>query len=143
MRRANTDAMNGDIIQDCSIQSTRQQHNNCHRKQLQRVGQAEEEGKEEKGRGGGEKGRKGEEGRGQEWRRNEKIREAEEEDDKQVKRDVTDWTVVTRNWRQKRMTQFFVKVNESEAFPLHVSLDDKVNELRIGAHLTCGAALCF
>ena len=64
---ANTDAMNGDIIQDCSIQSTRQQHNNYHSKQaMQRRKRKEEKSQEERKRG-----RKDEEGRGQEGKRKE------------------------------------------------------------------------
>ena len=66
-----------------------QQHN-YHRKQLQPAGQTEEGGKEEKGQGERERGRKDEGGRDQEGRRKEKSRETE------VKKDVTDWTVVTK-----------------------------------------------
>ena len=75
-----------------------QQHN-YHRKQLQPAGQTEDGGKEEKGQGEREKGRKDEGGRGQEGRRKEKERETE------VKKDVTDWTVVIRNRRQRQMIQ--------------------------------------
>ena len=71
-----------------------------------------------------EKGRKGER------RKKEKGREAEEERDEEVKKDVTCWTVVTRNKREKRRTiQTFVKVNESRTFPLDVSPDDKVDDV--------------
>ena len=71
-----------------------------------------------------EKGRKGERGK------KDKGREAEEERDEEVKKDVTGWTVVTRNNRKKRRTiQIFVKVNESRTFPLDVSPDDKVDDV--------------
>ena len=41
-----------------------------------------------------------------------------------------DWTVVRRNKRQKKRTvQIVVKVNESKAFPLDVSPDDRVNDV--------------
>ena len=101
-----------------------QQDNNHHRKQRQHVGQTEGERKEEKGQGGREKGRKDEGGRGQEGKRKEKEREAE------VKKHVTDWTVVTRNRRQKKMVQIFVKVNGSRATPMEVNLtDDKVEDV--------------
>ena len=41
-----------------------------------------------------------------------------------------DWTVVTRNKKQKRRTvQIFVKVNESKTCPLDVSPDDKVSDM--------------
>ena len=101
-----------------------QQDNNHHRKQRQHVGQTEGERKEEKGQGGREKGRKDEGGRVQEGKRKEKEREAE------VKKDVTDWTVVTRNRRQREMVQIFVRVNGSKATPMEVSLtDDKVEDV--------------
>ena len=97
---------------------------NYHRKQWQQAGQTEEGGKEEKGQGAREKGRKDEGGRGQEGRRKEKERESE------VKKDVTDWTVVTRNRRQRKMVQIFVKVNGSKATPMEVNLtDDKVQDV--------------
>ena len=71
-----------------------------------------------------EKRRKGERKEG------EKEGEAEEERDEEVKKDVTGWTVVTRNKREKRRTiQIFVKVNESRTFPPDVSPDDKVNDV--------------
>ena len=60
----------------------------------------------------------------------EKGREAQEEGDKEVKKDVTGWTVVTRNKKQMRRTvQIFVKVNESETFPMDVSPDDTISDL--------------
>ena len=80
-------------------------------------GQTEEEGKEEKGQGEREKGRKGERGK-------EKERDAEEQECKQVKKDATGWTVVTRNKRQRKMVQTFVKVNGSKTTPMDVSLTD-------------------
>ena len=65
------------FIDDLSrVGSTQQQHNNHHRKQWQQAGQT-------KGRKDG--------GRGQEGKIKEKERDAE------VKKDVTDWTVVRRN----------------------------------------------
>ena len=117
---ANTDAMNSDIIEDCSIQNTRQQHNNYHSKQaMQRRKRKEEKSQEERKRG-----RKDEEGRGQEGKRKEKERETE------AKKDVTDWTVVTKNRRQRQMVQIFVKVNGSKATPMEVNLtDDKVEDV--------------
>ena len=52
----------------------------------------------------------------------EKGRETEKGRNKEVKKDVTGWTVVTRNKREKRRTiQIFVKVNESGTYPLDVS----------------------
>ena len=60
----------------------------------------------------------------------EKGREAEEEGDKEVKKDVMGWTVATRNKKQKRRTvQNFVKVNESKTFTLDVSPDDTISDV--------------
>ena len=53
-----------------------------------------------------EKGRKGER------RKEEEGRTAEEEGDTQVQMDVTGWTVVTGNKRQKKTVQIFVKLDE-------------------------------
>ena len=97
-------------------QSTRQ-HNNYHSKQAMQ----QRERKEEKGLGERE-GKKGLR-RDQEGRRNE-AGEAE------VKKDVTGWTVVTRNRRQRKMVQIFVKVNGSKATPMEVNLtDEKVEDV--------------
>ena len=104
-----------------SVGSTQQQHNNHHRKQRQhsradRRGKKRREGSRRKGERKKEGG-----GRGQEGKRKEKEREAE------VKKDVTDWTVVTRNRRQRKMVQIFVKVNGSKATTMEVNLtDDKI-----------------
>ena len=100
-----------------------QHRNNNHRKQQQQAGQVEEKGKQEKGR-------KGEGERGQAGRKKEEEKEAVGERGKQVEKDVMDWIVVRRNRRQrKRTVQIFVKVNESKAFPLDVSPDDRVNDV--------------
>ena len=85
------------------------------RKQWQQPRKEEEE---EKGREEREKGRKGQRGSGQEGKRKEKEREAE------VKKDATGWTVVTRNKRQRKMVQIFVKVDEAKVTPMDVSLTD-------------------
>ena len=89
--------------------STQQQQRN---KPQQQAMQGREEGK--KGR---ETVRKGERGK-------EEERDAEEEGDTQVKKDVTGWTVVTRNKRQRKMVQIFVKVDEAKVTPMDVSLTD-------------------
>ena len=110
--------------QDCEGQHRSAQQHNYHRKQWRQARQTEEEGKEKKGQGEREKGRKDEGGRGQEGKTKEKEREAE------VKKDVTDWTVVTRNRKQRKMVQIFVKVNGSKATPMEVNLtDDKVEDV--------------
>ena len=61
--------------------------------------------------------------------------DAEEEECKQVKKDVTGWTVVTRNKRQKKMVQIFVKVDEAKVTPMEVSLTDgKVEDVMRQVH---------
>ena len=58
------------------------------------------------------------------------VRKEDEEGDSKVVKDVTDWTVVTRNKRQRKMAQIFVKVNGSKATPMEVNLtDDKVEDV--------------
>ena len=52
-----------------------------------------------------------------ERRKEEEGRTAEEEGDTQVKKDVTGWTVVTRNKRQKKTVQIFVKLDEMKNGP--------------------------
>ena len=61
----------------------------------------------------------------------EKGRRAEKERDKEVKKDVTGWTVVTRSEKQRKRTiQIFVKVDGSKVTPMEVSLtDDKVEDV--------------
>ena len=92
-------------------------------KQEQRTEQATQEGERdqreegEKGEGERESVRKGERGK-------EEGGDAEEEECKQVKKDVTGWTVVTRNKRQKKMVQIFVMVDEAKMTPMEVSLTD-------------------
>ena len=51
-----------------------------------------------------------------------------QEECKQVEKDATGWTEVTRKKRRKTV-QIFVKVNESKAFPLDVSTDVKVEDV--------------
>ena len=78
---------------------------------------------EEKGREERESVRKGERGKEEEGRT------AEEEGDTQVKKDVTGWTVVTKNKRQKRTVQIFVKLDEMKTVLREVSPEDKVQEI--------------
>ena len=67
--------------------------------------------------------------KGQEGRKKEEEREAKEGGSEQVKKDVTGWTEVTRR-RRKKMIQIFVRVNESKAISMEVSLtDDKVEDV--------------
>ena len=55
----------------------------------------------------------------------------EKEEEKEVKKDVTGWTVVTRSKKQmKRTVQIFVKVDGSKLTPMEVSLaDDKIEDV--------------
>ena len=120
---ANTNVMNDDITQQ--VQEQQQQHWHCNQQQSTRQAMQQQMG--ERGREGGpgeerEKGRKGERGKKEEGRK------AEEEADKQVKQNVTDWTVVTRDRRQKKMIQIFVKVNGTKAMEVSLT-DDKVDDV--------------
>ena len=88
------------------------------------------ERKEEKGQG--EEERRGEKVREENGRKSEEkgVRKEDEEGDNKVVKDMTGWTVVTRNKRQRKMAQIFVKVNGSKATPMEVNLtDDKVEDV--------------
>ena len=52
------------------------------------------------------------------------VRKEDEEGDSKVVKDATGWTVVTRNKRQRKMVQIFVKVDEAKVTPMDVSLTD-------------------
>ena len=67
--------------------------------------------------------------------------EAEEEKHGQVKKDVTGWTVVTRNKRQRRMIQIFVNVDEAKVTPMEASLtngkvEDVMRQIQKGEDVT-------
>ena len=94
--------------------------------------QAMQQGERKEEKGQGEEKRRGEKGRKENGRKSEEkeVRKEDEEGDSKVVKDVTGWTVVTRNKRQKKMVQIFVKVNESKATPMEVNLtDDKVEDV--------------
>ena len=116
--------------QHCSSQGTQQPHKSQQRRQQQTVQrnkredvkrqrEREEERRDEKGRE--ENGRKSEE---------KGVRKEDEKGDSKVVKDVTGWTVVTRNTKQRKLAQIFVKVNGSKATPMEVNLtDDKVEDV--------------
>ena len=113
------------IISSVTQQQQQHWHSNHSKQAMQRREEKEEKGQEER-----ERGRKGGGERGQAGRKKEEEKEAVGERGKQVEKDVMDWTMVRRNKRQKKRTvQIFVKVNESKAFPLEVSPDDRVNDV--------------
>ena len=79
-----------------------------------------------------EKERKG--GRGkrkeQEEGKIEKGREVEEEKDKEVEKDVMDWTLVTRSTKQRRrMVQIFFNADGSRTIMMEMALSDKVSDI--------------
>ena len=80
--------------------------------------------KKEKEKERGEKEKEERERRKSERGKKEERRGAEEEGHKEVKKDVTDWTVVTRNKKKRKMIQIFVKVDGSKVTPMEVSLTD-------------------
>ena len=89
--------------------------------------QSRKEEEEEKGRGERVKGRKGQRGSGQEGRKEEEG-EAEEGRRKQVEKEVTGWTEVTRN-KRKKLVQIFVKVDGMKTVVMEVSPEDKVQKI--------------
>ena len=111
-RDADADVADGEVPQEQP-----QQHRSQPREE-------EEMGREER-----EKGRKGEGERDQEVRKEEE-RKAEKESEEEVKKDVMDWTVVSRSKKQKKMIQIYVKVNGGKVIPTEVNLtDDKVEDV--------------
>ena len=85
------------------VQKHRQHEHNKLNKPQQQAEQTMQARQREKGEKGQEERERGERGK------KEKGREAAEEIDEEVKKDVTGWTVVTRNKREKRkMIQIFV-----------------------------------
>ena len=96
-------------------QSTRQERGGERKRERNREGQR---GRSEQAEESDQEGRKEEE------------RKVEERGCEQVKKDVTDWTVVTRKKKKKKMVQVFVKVDGSRVTPMEVSLsDDKVEDV--------------
>ena len=113
---------------DFAAEAQQQHKSSKHQPTKQAMQQRER--KEEKGQG--EEERRGEKGREENGRKSEakRVRKGDEEGDSKVVKDVTGWTVVTRNKRQKKMVQTFVKVNGSKATPMEVNLtDDKVEDV--------------
>ena len=87
-------------------------------------GQAEEEREKKTGEGGqreeGEKGRERKKG---------KERAVEEQECKQIKKDATGWTMVTRNKRERKMVQIFVKVDGGKTSTMEVKMSDRVDDI--------------
>ena len=113
---------------DFAAEAQQQHKSNKHQPTKQAMQQRER--KEEKGQG--EEERRGEKGREENGRKSEEkgVRKEDEKGDSKVVKDVTGWTVVTRNKRQRKMAQIFVKVNGSKATPMEVNLtDDKVEDV--------------
>ena len=113
---------------DFAAEAQQQHKSSKHQPTKQAMQQRER--KEEKGQG--EEERRGENGREENGRKSEekRVRKEDEKGDNKVVKDVTGWTVVTRNKRQKKMVQIFVKVNGSKATPMEVNLmDDKVEDV--------------
>ena len=104
--------------------SKQQQHQDKPPQATRQQPRKEEEG--EKGRGGREKGRKGQRGSELEGRKEEE-KEAEDGGE-QVEKDVTGWTEVTRN-KRKKMVQIFVKVDGMKMVAMEVSPEDKVQKI--------------
>ena len=100
-------------------QPTRKKKGQVEKEKGQGERESDERGKREEQ--GEEKSETGEDGKG-----------VQEETDKEVEEDVTDWVEVRRRTRgeSRKRVQIFVKVNGSKATPMEVSLtDDKVEDV--------------
>ena len=99
-----------------SIQSPQQRHHNKPEQQTEQATQERESREREKGRKG-------------EGEKEEEERDAGEQECKQVKKDATGWTVVTRNKRQRKMVQMFVKVDGGKTSAIEMEMSDKVDDI--------------
>ena len=129
LRHARDETENADFLTGSMATTAAAQHKSSKHQPTKQAMQQRER-KEEKGKG--EEKRRGEKGRKENGRKSEEkvVRKEDEEGDSKVVKDVTGWTVVTRNKRQKKMVQIFVKVNGSKATPMEVNLtDDKVEDV--------------
>ena len=78
----------------------------------------------EKGQGERERGERGK----KEEETGEKGKEVQEETYKEVEKDVTGWTEVTRN-KRKKMVQIFVKVDGGKTSAMEMEMSDKVDDI--------------
>ena len=121
-----------DVTPGSDFTAEAQQQHKSSKHQLTKQATRQERGgerKKERNREGKRGRSEQEEGRDQEERKEEE-RKVEERGSEQVEKDVTGWTVVTRNRRQRKMVQIFVRVNGSKATPMDVNLtDDKVEDV--------------
>ena len=124
---SSTDLASGSQQRDSSQQpqmarqSTRQE-----KKERKGEGERGRSEREEEGREERESVREGQRGRGQEGRK--EVRENEEGGSKVVK-DVTGWTVVTRNKRQRKTVQIFVKMDGGKTSAMEMEMNDKVDDI--------------
>ena len=100
----------------------------------QQEGEERKEGKGEKERREDQEEKKEDEGQEErqegERRKNEEGKGAEEGGSEQVKKDVMDWTVVSRSKKRNKMIQIYVRVNGGKLVPMEVNLkDDKVEDV--------------
>ena len=112
-----------DVTPGSDFTAEAQQQHKSSKHQLTKQATRQERGGERKKEGNreGKRGRsEQEEGRDQEERKEEE-RKVEERGSEQVEKDVTGWTVVTRNRRERKMVQIFVRVNGSKATPMDVN----------------------
>ena len=124
--------------------SNRQRHSSQHQSAKQFARQAARQNKKEEEREEGEKGevRRKEErtsqgagvqrgnGKEQEREKKEKGEKEEEEKDKEVEKNETGWTLVTRSTKQMRRTvQIFVKVDGMKTVAMEVLPEDRVQKI--------------
>ena len=103
--------------------------NNCkqHNKGERGRSEQEEKGREEKGQEERERGERGK----REEETEEEGKEVQEETDKEVKKDVTDWVEVRRRTRRKsrKMVQIFVKADGGKTSAMEMEMSDKVDDI--------------
>ena len=104
--------------------SIKQQPNE--QKAQEREGEKKMRGQVEKEKGQGERER-GERGKKEE-ETGEKGKEVREETYKEVEKDVTGWTEVTRN-KRKKMVQIFVKMDGGKTSAMEMEMNDKVDDI--------------
>ena len=103
------------------------QHNKRERKKERKGGGERGQVEKEKGKEERERGERGKRERETE----EQGKGVQEETDKEVKKDVTDWVEVRRRTRKKsrKMVQIFVKVDGGKTSTMEMEMSDKVDDI--------------
>ena len=106
-------------------QQANKQHNKRERKKERKGGGERGQVEKEKGQEERERGERGK----REKETEEQGKGVQEETDKEVKKDVTGWTMVSRKKRQRKMVQIFVKVDGGKTSTMEMEMSDKVDDI--------------